>query len=107
VAGAGESGTADAVGDEVTGLDEVTDSAGLGVVPDDEGGSSAGGEAGADAGIAAFVLKGTWLTPKDFMAATALWHAVAPIAGAQLIWPRTAIVPEMESPPSGSRVLSG
>lgn len=58
MADADESGTADAVGDKVADFD------GLGVVADDEGGSSAGGEAGADAGIAAFVLKGTWLTPK-------------------------------------------
>jgi hypothetical protein len=107
VAGGDESGTDGAVGDGVTGLDEVTDFDGLGVVADDEGGSPAGVEGGADAGMTAFVLKSTRPTPTDFMAATAFWHAVEVIAGEQLIRPRTSSVPETGSPPAESRVFPG
>jgi hypothetical protein len=59
VAGEDESGVADAVGDGVTGLEEVTDFDGFGVVADDEGGSPAGVGGGADAGMSALVLKST------------------------------------------------
>lgn len=94
-------------GGGVTVLDGVTGFDGLGGTGDDGGGSPAGSDGGAGGGTSAFVLKRTWLTPADFIAAVSLWHAAALIPGEQLIRPRTAIVPETGSLPAASRVFPG